>query len=627
MKVTGIAIVPPPAAADLPKVTPELLASVLARYSRSNESLDKILGKVDLANPDESIDRILKFVGYGHASIGGLTGGLAVALDNVSMWLADKIFEIAQMADGGRAVMRRHDLRARDPRHHAAHLVEKMVGTRAFDQAAQREKRRLLAHASLLPPPTRSVPASGGVFQRLLNAVTGLASVAGALRFQAEFARALSRRQFWRGATALFGMALAGTASLAEDQADPELVAEIARIRIIDNHCHNDAADPQRGTNWNNEAPLGVPRYPDVVPLRRDHSDWIRAWRVLYGYRFEDMQPEHVRALLETKRRLMREKGDDWPRFILDQAGIDVALVNAVELGAGQKNERFRWVPYADPLLWPFSGEKSHLLFSGGDCSNARLQREAGVKVLPATLDAYVAQVVEPTLARWATGGALAVKFLSAYTRSLAFELVEPELAASLYARGVSGQPLDGLQVKALEDWLFREIAVRAGAHGLVVHIHTGNGDGPYFNNSRADPGLLESALNSKPLRNTKFVLLHGGWPYHLTTQAMLDKPNTYADFSAQTFYLTPHALAAVLRGWLAWHPEKILFGSDAYSDVNSPLSDYEEKVWVTTDRARRALAIALTGMMRDGEITRPRAIEIAQMVLNTNAAGLYRLK
>ncbi|MBW8781911.1 MAG: FAD-dependent thymidylate synthase [Verrucomicrobia bacterium] len=100
MKVTGLALVPPPTAADLPKVTPELLASVLARYSRSNEGLAAILSKVDLANPDASIDRILKFVDYGHASIGGLTGGLAIALDDVSMWLAYKIFEIAQMADG-----------------------------------------------------------------------------------------------------------------------------------------------------------------------------------------------------------------------------------------------------------------------------------------------------------------------------------------------------------------------------------------------------------------------------------------------------------------------------------------------------------------------------------------------
>ncbi len=100
MKVTGLALVPPPSAASLPQVTPELLASVLARYSRSNSGIAAILAKVDLANPDASIDRILNFVDYGHASIGGLTGGLAVALDDVSMWLAYKIFEIATMADG-----------------------------------------------------------------------------------------------------------------------------------------------------------------------------------------------------------------------------------------------------------------------------------------------------------------------------------------------------------------------------------------------------------------------------------------------------------------------------------------------------------------------------------------------
>ena len=100
MKVTGLAIVPPPTAAAAPQVTPELLASVLARYSRSNEGLAKILEKVDVAHPDESIDRILRFVDYGHASIGGLTGGLAVAVDNVSMWLAYKLFEISPMADG-----------------------------------------------------------------------------------------------------------------------------------------------------------------------------------------------------------------------------------------------------------------------------------------------------------------------------------------------------------------------------------------------------------------------------------------------------------------------------------------------------------------------------------------------
>lgn len=100
MNVTGLAIVPPAEAENEFKVTPELLASVLARYSRSNDGIGTIMGKVDLANPGKSIDRILKFVDYGHASIGGLTGGIAIAVDDVSMWMAFKLFEVSQMCDG-----------------------------------------------------------------------------------------------------------------------------------------------------------------------------------------------------------------------------------------------------------------------------------------------------------------------------------------------------------------------------------------------------------------------------------------------------------------------------------------------------------------------------------------------
>lgn len=99
-KITTIAIVPPKEAQDSPKLTPELLASVLAKYSRSNEGLSTILSKVDLENPDASVARILKFVDYGHASIGGLTGSIPIAIDGVTMWLAYKLFELAQHADG-----------------------------------------------------------------------------------------------------------------------------------------------------------------------------------------------------------------------------------------------------------------------------------------------------------------------------------------------------------------------------------------------------------------------------------------------------------------------------------------------------------------------------------------------
>jgi hypothetical protein len=42
--------------------TPELLASVGARYSRNNEGLDAIASKIDWDNQDKSVDSIFKML-------------------------------------------------------------------------------------------------------------------------------------------------------------------------------------------------------------------------------------------------------------------------------------------------------------------------------------------------------------------------------------------------------------------------------------------------------------------------------------------------------------------------------------------------------------------------------------
>ncbi len=100
MKVNVLAIRPPKTDEKLREVTPELLASSLAKYSRSNKGIDSILDSIDWDDPDASVDRIFKFVDYGHASIGGMTGGIAVTVDDCSMYLAYKIFELSNLVDG-----------------------------------------------------------------------------------------------------------------------------------------------------------------------------------------------------------------------------------------------------------------------------------------------------------------------------------------------------------------------------------------------------------------------------------------------------------------------------------------------------------------------------------------------
>jgi predicted TIM-barrel fold metal-dependent hydrolase len=401
-----------------------------------------------------------------------------------------------------------------------------------------------------------------------------------------------------------------------QTEADAALVREIARIKMIDNHSPDLPAGTSRLEKWSPADPLGSPPYPAVVRLRVDNPEWVGAWRALYGYKYSDLKPEHTRPLLQTKMRLMREKGDAYPAWVLDRAGIETAFVNDSALGSGLKQPRFRLVPYASPFISPFP-VKSAL---------KQLLADLKFAVPPASLDAYLKSVVTATLERWKREGVPAVKFTTAYSRTLEFADVPEAFAARIYERSAAGDESTPAAATALQDFLFRYICREAGRLGLAVHIHTGNGTGPHFTNSRANPALLESVLDDPAMRGTNFVLVHGGWPFEKIAGAMLDKPNTYADFSAQTFYLYPRALSDVLRGWLEWQPEKVLFGSDAYSDDNTPLADWEEKAWLTAAVSRRALAIALTGMMNDGEITRPRAIEIARMVLRDNARRLYKL-
>jgi hypothetical protein len=416
-------------------------------------------------------------------------------------------------------------------------------------------------------------------------------------------------------------------ASLAQDAVDAGLLAEINRIRAVDNHMHGDPVSATRPAGWKDDNPFGKSRYPDVVGLRPTNPEWRAAWFALYGYSFDDAEPQHLRGLLATKRSTLARAGNNWPSNVLDTANVEIALLNTVQPGTGQLNGRFRWVPYADPLLRPFAGETSWLGYSGGELAIATLLKEVGFTRPPPTLTEYRVNIVQALLARWKKSGAVAVKFLCAYARPLDFEIVDETTAAPVYLKGVANpSSLTAAEVRLLGDYLFGAIAQAAGTQQLAVHIHTGNGDGPFFNNGYANPALLEKQINLRALRNTNFVLLHGGWPYHAVAQAMLDKPNTWADFSAQTFYLGTHQLAAVLRDWLSWQPEKVLFGTDAYSDTDSPLTDWEEKEVLLASKARRALAIALTGMQQNGEITRERALEIARLVLRDNAMKLYGL-
>ena len=413
--------------------------------------------------------------------------------------------------------------------------------------------------------------------------------------------------------------------------ADPAILAEVNRIRAIDNHAHPLPFLPDGTKDIEMDVPDSAPPLAPPVRLRATNPEYLGAWRNLYGYRYNDFTAPHLKELLDAKRRIQHEKGAGYPAWVLDKLGIETMLANRISLGTGQTAPRFRWVWHANPLLFPLDNSAAKInpqRRSDYETDERWLKgflTESGLAELPPTLDEYVNAFVVPLLEKRKREGAVAVKFYAAYMRSLDFADVPAQAAAPVYAKYARGGIPDAAEYKSLQDYLFRRIALECGRIGLPVHIHTGVGSGAWFYNTGASPFLLESVINDPKLRRTTFVLIHGGLPFAEASKVLLSKPNVYTDFSSQTFLTSTRQLSQVIRGWLELRPEKVMFGTDAY-----PLTQtigWEEVGWIATKSARLALAIALTDMMKDGEITRERALEEARMVLRENAAGLYGFK
>jgi predicted TIM-barrel fold metal-dependent hydrolase len=377
---------------------------------------------------------------------------------------------------------------------------------------------------------------------------------------------------------------------------DPQLASEIEKIKAIDNHAH-----PVRPGN---------PPDNDFDALPVDHME---------------PYPEPVRTRADSPiaaeaRRKMSSVDKSNPAAVLDALGIDVMLANRVAMSAPVSEPRFRFVGYVDALMYPLDNSPmmkdpdKRQFFPLEEKLLKRYYEESGVAAKPATLDDYLTKVSRATLERHKKAGAIGEKFEMAYLRG--FDIENPSKADAEKAYAGRGD------YKALQDYIFRFLVSECGRLGMAVHIHTSASAGGYFDIAGDNPLLLEPLLHDPAMRKTNFVLLHGGWPFIGEITAMLENPNVYADFSEQSFASYPREVAGNIRKMLEYEPEKVLFATDAY-----PFSKeigWEEAGYIANKTGREALGIALTGMLRDEEISRERAVELARMVLRENARKLY---
>ncbi len=424
--------------------------------------------------------------------------------------------------------------------------------------------------------------------------------------------------------------------SVAPNQADAllqRLLTAIRQIQIIDNHAHPALpSDPEMDALFFDADGLAaMESFPLPVRLRPTNPEYVQALRVLYDYPYADLSPEHLQELAALKQQKRTTLGAAYFNEVLDKAGIAVSLANRVGMNSAPLDRnRFKWVAFIDAYLFPLNNTvykkmnaDYQLFFSSEEKLLKRYLDQVETGGRPRRFDDYL-RFVHESLTRLKADGAIAVKFEAAYLRPLHFADPSQRQARRIYERYLHSTEVPEDEYRDLQDYLFRYLLREVTRLGLPVHVHTGFGIGNSFSFTGAHPLQLENIFSDPQYRKTIFVLLHGSYPFTHEAMLLAGKPNVYIEPSEMTLMLYPSDLARVLKEWLIFYPEKILFGTDAV--VISDVVGAEETYWLATETGRQALALALSEMVQEGHCDEAEALHLARLMLHDNAAKLYGL-
>lgn len=242
-----------------------------------------------------------------------------------------------------------------------------------------------------------------------------------------------------------------------------------------------------------------------------------------------------------------------------------------------------------------------------------RLAGEYGVDL--AGLDGFVA-LIDKVVADYKALGACGIKSAAAYQRSLRVDFVDAAEAGKLYA--TANKDLSAEQRKRFGDFAWIEVARAAGRHDMPFQIHTGLVMGSGHLLTECNPALMKGLLNNPELAETKFVLIHTGYPYaRHSVHLAWDLPNVWIDF-VWLPTLSIEAGVGVLGEFLDWIPAtKFTLGGDY---------KLPEGVYGSVLQSREVLALVLARKVEQGFWSISQAVEVGRKVLRENAQNLYKL-
>jgi predicted TIM-barrel fold metal-dependent hydrolase len=203
----------------------------------------------------------------------------------------------------------------------------------------------------------------------------------------------------------------------------------------------------------------------------------------------------------------------------------------------------------------------------------------------------------------------------TAYDRVLQFDNVPAGRAARVFGR--SRSELTPQEIKEFQDFIMWRLVEFSAQYDLPYQIHTGDG-----RIQGSSPMLLVDMIEANP--KTKFVLMHGGFPWVGETGAIafeeMDRAKNVWIDSCWPPTISYTMAKRAFHEWLELVPyDRILWGSDLH---------HAEGIYAATEFTRRCLGEVLAEKVALGDLTEQQATQIGKRIMRDNALEVFpRLK
>jgi predicted TIM-barrel fold metal-dependent hydrolase len=204
--------------------------------------------------------------------------------------------------------------------------------------------------------------------------------------------------------------------------------------------------------------------------------------------------------------------------------------------------------------------------------------------------------------------GAVCLKSTLAYQRTLSFENVPQSRAEQVFGRKRTDLSAD--EVRAFEDFIQWRLVTLSAKYDLPFQFHTG-----VARPQGSNPMLLADLIEANP--KTKFILMHGGYPWlgETAVLAMKFSSNVWVD-TTWLATLSHSAAKRAFHEWLETIPsDRLMFGAD---------SDFPEEIYGSVIVMRRCLAEVLAEKVDAGDLEEAHALKIGRRILRENALKLF---